>query len=132
MTQEAMEPPLVGIVLEWLNAHWELTDGKFSNRNTQAYNSNSVVVNAELLWHHFKYYLHVTSRTACCPSKDFFYHTLRHVGIKLKHVKNRYVGSIRLAAAVRALPKTAGMYSEPVPAWDPSGSHLHSNQVSTL
>jgi hypothetical protein len=110
------------IIAEWFNAHWEHTDGKFSTSNPLAYNSDSVVVNAELLWQHFRYYLHATARSACCPSKELFYHALRCSGIKMKHVKNRYVGSIRLAAAVRALPKTAGMCTEPV--WHPGGAHI--------
>ena len=65
----------------------------------------------------YQYYLHATGRSAFVPSKASFFNALRGGGIELKHVK---VGSIRLAAAVRALP--AATRSGPV--WHPSGSHL--------
>jgi hypothetical protein len=112
---------------EWFNGHWRRTDGKFSRRNTFAYNANSVVVNAELLWYHFRYFLHATGRSAFIPSKASFLNALLCGGIELKHVKNKYVGSIRLAAAVRALPSTATCSG---PVWHPSGSHLGLNQAS--
>ena len=80
------------LVSEWFHAHWLRTDGKFS---TFAYNVNCVVVNAELLWNHYQYYLHATGRSAFVPSKASFFKALRGGGIELKHVKNAYVGSIR-------------------------------------
>ena len=78
----------------------------------------------------YQYYLHATGRSAFVPSKASFFNALRGGGIVLKHVKNAYVGSIRLAAAVRALPKTAATCSEP--AWHPSGSHVGRDEVSEL
>ena len=121
------EPMLARLVSEWFHAHWLRTDGKFSKRNTFAYNANCVVVNAELLWNHYQYYLHATGRSAFVPSKASFFNALRGGGIELKHVKNAYVGSIRLAAAVRALP--TAMRSGPV--WHPSGSHLDRSELCT-
>ena len=118
------------LISEWFDAHWERTDGKFSRRNTFVHNANSVVVNAELLWHHFRYFLHAAGRSVFVPTKVSFFNALVRGGIELKHVKNKYVGSIRLAAAVRALPKTAATCSEP--AWHPSGSHLGRDEVSEL
>ena len=121
---------LTRLISEWFHAHWLRTDGRFSRRNSFAYNANSVVVNAELLWNHDRYYLHATGRSAFVPTKASFFNALVRGGIELKHVKNKYVGSIRLAAAVRALPKTAATCSEP--AWHPSGSHLGRDEVSEL
>ena len=121
---------LTRLISEWFHAHWLRTDGRFSRRNSFAYNANSVVVNAELLWNHYRYYLHATGRSAFVPTKASFFNALVRGGIELKHVKNKYVGSIRLAAAVRALPKTAATCSEP--AWHPSGSHLGRDEVSEL
>ena len=100
--------------------HLGRTDGKFSRRNTFAYNANSVVVNAELLWNHFRYWLYATGRSVFALSKASFFNALLRGGIGLKHVKNKYVGSIRLAAAARALPPTVATCSE----WHPNGSHL--------
>ena len=90
------------LVSEWFDAHWERTPGRFSKRNSHAYNANSVVVNAELLWNHFRYFLHATSRSASVPSKSSFFNALLRGGIELKHVV-RFVGGrtgIVLAAAL--------------------------------
>ena len=95
--------PVVRIIADWFDAHWRRTDGKFNKRFGHEYNVNSVVCNSEMLWNHFKYWLCATARSSLLPSKAAFFNALVRGGIKLKPVKNRYVGSIRIAAAVRAL-----------------------------
>ena len=124
------EPILARLMSEWFEGSWQRTDGKFSKRNTFAYNANCVVVNAQLLWNHFRYWLYATGRSAFAPSKAAFFKALLRGGIELKHVKNRYTGSIRLAAAVRALPPTAATRSRPL--WHPSGSHLDRGELCTV
>jgi len=76
----------------------------------------------------YQYYLHATGRSAFVPSKASFFNALRGGGIELKHVKNAYVGSIRLAAAVRALPTA----TRSGPVWHPSGSHLDRSELCTV
>ena len=115
--------PVVHIIADWFDAHWRRTDGKFNKRYGHEYNVNSVVCNAELLWNHFQYWLKATSRYALLPSKAAFFNALARGGIKLKHVKNRYVGSIRVAAAVRALrPASNATCIDIPPAFEPSGA----------
>jgi hypothetical protein len=107
------------IITAWFDTHFQRTDGKFSKRHKAEYNKNCVVVNAETLWQHFRYCLHLNAAD-WMPSKPFFFQVLRWYNVKLKHVKNRYVGSIKLAALVR--PALGNIYTA-TDKWHPSGSH---------
>jgi len=106
------------IITTWFDTHFQRTDGKFSKAHRVEYNKNCVVVNAETLWQHFRYYLHLTAAD-WIPSKPYFFQCLRWYDVKLKHVKNRYVGSIKLAALARPIRGTPTTMDK----WHPSGSH---------
>ena len=104
------------IIMAWFDANFQRTDGRFTKRNSSEYNRNCVVVNAETLWQLFRYHLHL-SAAEWCPSKPYFFQVLRWYNVRLKPVKNRFVGSIKLAALACPLPKHASQRS----MWYPAG-----------
>jgi hypothetical protein len=107
-------------ITEWFHAHFKKTDGVFAKRFGPKYNANCVVTNVETLWQHYVYHLSKNGMALHAPPKDFFIYILRqHLGVVIKHVKNRYIGSIKHAALV--CPINAIRVADEAPiTWHPS------------
>ena len=97
-----LEVTQASLIRDWFNQYFQHTDGKFSKQFSREHNCNSVVTNLETLWQHFIYHLSTHAKATLGCSKAFFVYVLHHhLGVSIKHVKNRYVGSIKAAAMAR-------------------------------
>ena len=119
-------------IADWFSAHFRRTDGRFSRRFTPRYNANCVVLNVETLWEHYRFSLAKHNLVLCLPPKSFFIYVLQnHLGVEIKHVKNRYVGSVKHAALVCALEDAPCTPQSSAPVWHPACGFKPRSQAAT-